>query len=244
MLSLKVFREKGAPMQNDAAKLGLAAAALALIALPIWKHIEKMNAPRIGAGPEVYVAAADSIDLYWRDAFAEQYPNVGQPYRSPRVRFDDIDLNGRAARDMNAGFYIGSREIIHVDVRQAPEGAERAYTTFVLSHEFGHHIQNLSGMQAWTERRRALAFPERERQLGVRYELQAECISGVWARDAAAEGVLIGARDVAFWRSVLASGEHTETHGSGAQRRAWFDAGYESGDVAACDTFTPEWERL
>lgn len=232
-------------MDDPLPRIGLAAAALALIALPLWKHLERENAPRVGEGPDFAIEIAGEIDAFWSRAFPEQFPDASIAYRSPKLRFDDVDGASLAAQDQNAGYYVGDREIIHVDVDNGPGGdRQRGYIAFVLSHEFGHHVQNLSGMQLWIDRRRSLSFPERSRRLGVRYELQAECFSGVWAREAAAAGREIGARDVILWRALLSAGGGDRTHGTGDQRRSWFDRGYESGAVTECDTFSPEWEAL
>lgn len=224
--------------------LGLAAAALALIALPVWKQYERANAPLIGEGPAAVRAAAAEIDAYWAKAFPEQFPGRDTPYRSPRLRFDDVRGASLGARDDNAGYYIGEIETIHIDVERDP-GLETPwrYRTFVLSHEYGHHLQKLVGMQAWADGRRALSFPERNRRLGVRYELQAECFSGVWAKAGVRDG-MIAPSDVGYWRVLLGSDHAAQTHGDGDQRRRWFDQGYGGGRAENCDTFSPAWEDL
>ena len=87
----------------------------------------------------------------------------------------------------------------------------------------------------------------------MRLELQADCYAGIWARSVFEAGALeAGDVDEAF-RAAEAVGDDrlqqqagrgvdpdSFTHGSSAQRRRWFDRGRESGEPAACDTFSAE----
>ena len=114
----------------------------------------------------------------------------------------------------------------------------------MLAHEYGHHVQNLSGQRRRLSQLEMWSGREEARRLGVRYELQAECLAGVWAHYAAPEGRLITRRDVDSWRRLNFFAGHSDTHGSGPQRLRWFNAGYESGQAAACDSFAPSWESL
>lgn len=124
----------------------------------------------------------------------------------------------------------------------APGDFARAY---VVAHEIGHHVQHQLGLTA--ERRRAAgAGPT---GVSVRLELQADCFAGVWA-SSAEERQLLEAGDVEEGlRAAAAVGDdrlqrrssdsvhpETWTHGSAAQRTRWFQRGFQSGRLEACDT--------
>lgn len=125
---------------------------------------------------------------------------------------------------------------------------------YVVAHEYGHHVQNLTGQM---ERVRSREGADSD---AVRLELQADCLAGVWAAHATrtpADGgqpiiTEITDEDIAegidaaetvgddyiqerFQGSVT---PETWTHGSSEQRRRWFLVGMESGDINDCDTFT------
>ena len=125
--------------------------------------------------------------------------------------------------------------------------AARAY---VIAHEIGHHVQNLSGA---SDRARRLGMQGAESG-SVRLELQADCSAGVWAAHAAEVSggrVSLSASDIEDGiRAAAAVGDdtlqrkaHTRvvpdsfTHGTSAQRVRWFQHGYETGDPDKCDTF-------
>jgi predicted metalloprotease len=86
----------------------------------------------------------------------------------------------------------------------------------------------------------------------VRLELQADCYSGVWAHHAQAQFNMIEAGDIEEALNAAsqigddrlqqkAQGyivRDSFTHGSSAQRRQWFQRGFDSGKVEACDTLS------
>lgn len=125
---------------------------------------------------------------------------------------------------------------------------------YVLAHEYGHHVQNLTGQMRQV---RPGSGPTSD---AVRLELQADCYAGVWAKGATttadANGeVLITELTEADIREGLSAAEvvgddyiqerfrgtvtpESWTHGSSEQRQRWFLAGFQSGNPNDCDTFS------
>jgi uncharacterized protein len=127
---------------------------------------------------------------------------------------------------------------------------------YVIAHEYGHHIQTLTGasQQVREAQQRASGQAEANRY-SVALELQADCYAGVWAANAAA----VSNGEVALQPGDLEEGMQTAnaigddnlqkrgggrvspdsfTHGSSAQRVEWLRRGYQAGDPTACDTFS------
>ena len=120
----------------------------------------------------------------------------------------------------------------------------------MIAHEVGHHVQNLTGTSSEVDRL-TRDDPDQANELSVRTELQADCYAGVWAATVFAAGDLReGDLDEAFTASEAVGDDRLQeqaggrvdpdsfTHGTSEQRREWFTRGYESGDPAACDTFS------
>ncbi len=127
---------------------------------------------------------------------------------------------------------------------------------YVLAHEYGHHVQTLTGASQQVQRAQQQAGSKAEgNRYSVALELQADCYAGVWARNApAASGgqVALEPGDLeAGMKTAQAIGDdalqrrgggrvspESFTHGSSAQRVEWLQRGYQTGDPAACDTFS------
>ncbi len=127
---------------------------------------------------------------------------------------------------------------------------------YVIAHEFGHHIQTLTGASQQVQQAQQRARSQGEaNQYSVALELQADCYAGVWAANASAASggqVALESGDLeAGLQSANAIGDDTLqrrsggrvspegfTHGSSAQRMEWLQRGYQSGDPAVCDTFS------
>ncbi|MCB1401089.1 MAG: neutral zinc metallopeptidase, partial [Rhodobacteraceae bacterium] len=122
------------------------------------------------------------------------------------------------------------------------------------AHEIAHHVQNELGILSQVNELRARSNEAQSNALSVRIELQADCFSGVWARRAAESFGSIDRQDVAeAMNAARRIGDDTLqrnagrvpmpdsfTHGSSEQREAWFARGFESGQIASCDTFAAQ----
>jgi uncharacterized protein len=125
----------------------------------------------------------------------------------------------------------------------APGDFARVY---VLAHELGHHVQNVLGTSSQVRDAQQTSSQERANELSVRLELQADCYAGIWGHSAQDRG-LIEPGDIeegldaaaAVGDDALGNGnQESWTHGSSESRQRWFRAGFDSGDLDACDTFS------
>lgn len=119
---------------------------------------------------------------------------------------------------------------------------------YVIAHEVAHHVQNELGVLGQVNLARRQSSQTEANALTVRLELQADCLSGVWAQSVSGllepgdlEEALNAARMIGDDRLQERAGRvprpHTFTHGTSAQRARWFATGYKSGDINSCDTF-------
>jgi len=120
---------------------------------------------------------------------------------------------------------------------------------YVIGHELGHHVQTLLGIT----RQKAAADqqdPGGRNARSVRFELQADCLAGVWANRAQKRGIVEpGDVEEALGAASAIGDDRIQretqgrvvpdsfTHGTSAQRVRWFRTGLTEGTVDACDTF-------
>jgi predicted metalloprotease len=203
----------------------------------------------------VSVVLADTEDT-WRSIFSAG----GQNYREPRlVLFTDAVQSRCGFASAAVGpFYCPADQQIYLDLGFFQElsnrfGAPGDFAqAYVIAHEVGHHAQNLLGISDEVRRRQARMSKAEANELSVRLELQADCMSGVWARTADRSRNILEAGDIEEGlKAASAIGDDrlqrqaqgyvvpdSFTHGSSEQRVRWFRRGLESGDVGACDTFS------
>ena len=194
-----------------------------------------------------------------QDTWSGTFEREGEGYdRAELVLYDGAVSTGGCGNATSAvgPFYCPADERVYLDLsffgdmeRQLGAPGDFAWA-YVIAHEVGHHVQNLTGTNDEVAQLEG-SDPDSRNELSVRTELQADCYAGVWAATVFAQGDLQeGDLEEAFTASEAVGDDRLQgqaggrvnpdsfTHGTSEQRREWFTKGYESGDPAACDTFS------
>jgi predicted metalloprotease len=205
-----------------------------------------------------FVIFVNSVQRFWTDEFARR----GARYQPAVTTFfsDAVRTACGAASSQVGPFYCPADQGVYLDLgffdtlrTQFGVDAGAFGEAYVLAHEYGHHIQNLTGQM---QNLRPGSGPLSD---AVRLELQADCYAGLWAHHAtrpspSGEVLITELTDEAIrdgLRAAAAVGDdyiqerfqgsvHPEswTHGSSEQRQRWFMTGFQTGALESCDTFS------
>ncbi len=196
----------------------------------------------------------DDVQGTWQNLL----PTQGQrQYRHAKLVLfrDSIDSACGEAQSATGPFYCPGDEKVYLDLGFFDElksrfGAPGEFAqAYVIAHEVGHHVQKILGIEGKVQQLRE-NDSRQANPLSVSLELQADCFAGVWAKTTE-QRKIIDQNDVeAGLRAAAAVGDdrlqkmatgHVSpenlTHGSSAQRTHWFQAGLNSGEISACNTF-------
>ena len=178
---------------------------------------------------------------------------------APLVLFSGATRSGCGAAQSAMGpFYCPTDGKIYLDTSffndmkaKLGGGGDFAYA-YVIAHEMGHHIENLLGVLPRVQRAQQQASSQAQaNSLSVGVELMADCLAGVWAANADKKWQILEKGDIekAIATATAIGDDRLQkasrgyavpdsfTHGSSAQRVAWFQKGLKSGQVDACNTF-------
>jgi predicted metalloprotease len=194
------------------------------------------------------------------DVWEQIFKNARRTYEKPKLVIFSGATDTRCGPGQSAmgPFYCPLDRTVYIDLSfyeelkrrfNAPGDFAQAY---VIAHEVGHHVQTLLGISDKVMALRQKASSQAAaNQLQVRMELQADCFAGVWANlndqmksrlepgdveKGLAAAAAIG-DDTLQRRSTGRVVPESFTHGTSAQRVAWFKKGLETGRTQACDTF-------
>ena len=192
--------------------------------------------------------ALGSLNQTWEPVFAQ----AGIEFRQPRLHFIEgggVNTGCGGASSAMGPFYCPADQTIYIDTafydqlnRQLGAGPGDFARYYVIAHEYGHHVQTISGL-ADQIRSVQSQRPREANQLQVMMELQADCYAGVWAgknRNAIEPGDLEEGMQAAssIGDDKLTGGRASPesfTHGTSAQRMQALRLGMETGDDRQCD---------
>ncbi|MHA7286221.1 KPN_02809 family neutral zinc metallopeptidase [Arthrobacter sp. MDT3-44] len=226
--------------------------------------VDAINACQTGADANEQLdcrilGTAESLDSFWQP-YLDQF---GVTYTQPSVVLftGSTDTGCGTATSAVGPFYCPTDQQTYYDTAFFDDLVTRFGSSsgplaqeYVVAHEFGHHIQNLIGTLGAAQQ-----DPQGAESGAVRVELQADCLAGMWAAHATSvpdpesgepflipfsttdlQDALSAASSVGDDRIQEAATGRVNpegwTHGSSAQRQAWFSQGYETGDLRSCDT--------
>jgi len=202
----------------------------------------------------VSVVLADTEDT-WESLFNQ----MGGTYEEPNlVVFSGMVESACGYAQAAIGpFYCPRDRKVYIDLSfyrdlknkmGAPGDFAQAY---VISHEVGHHVQNLLGISDKVHAMRRRLSQKEYNKLSVKLELQADCFSGIWAHHAQKMRNILEPGDVeeALNAASMIGDDRLQkqargyvtpdsfTHGTSAQRVTWFNRGFQTGSINTCNTF-------
>ncbi|HEY6102251.1 MAG TPA: neutral zinc metallopeptidase [bacterium] len=213
-----------------------------------------------GSGPDSIRDFVSAVLGETEDVWTEVFRASGRAYVPPKL----VLFSGAAesacglAQSAMGPFYCPLDQKVYLDYSffrdlDARFGASGDFAqAYVIAHEVGHHVQTLLGITDRVQRLRERSGQAAGNELSVRFELQADCLAGVWANRADSARKILEAGDVEEGLDAASAvgddriQRRTQgyvvpdafTHGSSAQRVTWFRRGLDTGNPDVCETFS------
>lgn len=202
---------------------------------------------RWSTDPQAAAAFFNSALICLEATWAPLLQASGLPYRRPNLETPpDSTVNspcGDAGRF--AAFYCPRNETIYMPfgtLQTEKYGARPGVYLGLFAHEFGHHVQQVSGVwdAYWNARYEAGADTEPGLELSRRAELQAQCFSGMFLAGAYPRGS-VDRNILQEARTTQDRGDHApgepRDHGTDAHAVAWWEHGAQKNRTYECNTW-------
>lgn len=193
-----------------------------------------------------FAAAEQCLEDAWKPVLE----SAGLPFEPPTVMVsadtDGISTPCTGSTGDFAAFYCPANRTVYMPISQLQTDYYRDNWVVYLSvfaHEYGHHIQNMSGilLAANSERVDAGARSPEGLELSRRVELQANCFDGMYLVSSADGGALTDDQMTQARTDADHRGDQRgdmRDHGTPENGGRWFGLGVEHNRTAQCNTFT------
>lgn len=191
------------------------------------------------------------------DTWAGIFKAEGETYVPPKLVLFSGQVRSACgfASAASGPFYCPNDQKVYLDTSfyaqlEQQFGASGDFAqAYVLAHEVGHHVQNLTGILPRFNQMRQSMSEQESNQMSIRVELQADCFAGVWGHYTAQRVSWKGDPEEALDAATKIGDDNIQkrmqgyvvpesfNHGSSKQRATWFAKGFNSGKLSDCDTF-------
>lgn len=202
----------------------------------------------------------ESILVDTEDVWGKIFQENNMQYKRPKlILFSEaVETDCGNATSASGPFYCPGDQKVYMDLaffeelktKFGAQGGDFA-TAYVIAHEIGHHVQTLLGTSTKMRQMQEGKSTAEANKLSVALELQADFYAGVWTHYNQKMNNFLEEGDIDEALSAAhAVGDdaiqakiqghivpESFTHGTSAQRKAWFMKGYNSGDINQGDTF-------
>ena len=219
---------------------------------------EEPAVPRTSAQNDEMSSFVKVVLAETEDTWTGVFKALGEDYPEPTLVLFDGQVKSACgfASAASGPFYCPGDQKVYIDLAFYDQlsrqfGAKGDFAqAYVLAHEVGHHVQNITGvLPKFNEMRQSMGQSEAN-AMSIRVELQADCFAGIWARTTAQKGILEEGDLEEALNAANQIGDDTLqrktqgfvvpdsfNHGTSQQRMEWFTRGVKSGKLEACDTF-------
>lgn len=195
------------------------------------------------------------------DTWGKIFQASGETYQKPTLVLFSGQVRSACGNATSASgpFYCPVDRKVYLDTDFFRELSQRFGASgdfaqaYVIAHEVGHHVQNLTGVLPEFNQRRQSMSESQANALSVKVELQADCYAGIWGKSTQQKGILEAGDLEEALNAAHQIGDDTLqkktqgyvvpdsfNHGTSAQRVEWFRRGFDSGRVEDCDTFSAD----
>jgi predicted metalloprotease len=214
----------------------------------------QLSEEQLNQSAEFVSLVLGDTEATWNKIFKDE---LGRAYIDPKlVLFTGAVQSACGQASASVGpFYCPGDQKVYIDLDflndlQRGLGASGDFAqTYVITHEVGHHVQNLLGTLQYVDTMSSKASEVEANQLSVALELQADCYAGIWANRASHQNLILESGDLEEGlNAASAVGDDrlqkqsqgyvvpdSFTHGTSAQRVEWFSRGLESGEMTSCN---------
>ncbi|TCO44139.1 hypothetical protein EV646_111333 [Kribbella antiqua] len=190
--------------------------------------------------------------------WATPVARAGGQFRGPTVRMFTGTITSPCGSMSDSGppFYCGSNETIYMNLTEDIGNYNRYSQSYQkvwarmwmlhqFAHEYGHHVQNLTGILAANHRMRyERTSSAKELEDTRRLELQASCFSDVFI-GANRRTYPITGQSLFQWRWLIGNvTDYNNDHGDAVNHKFWATRGYNARNPSACNTFTASSGRV
>lgn len=193
-----------------------------------------------------YTAGIACLDAAWGPLLASANMPFEKPALDASPQLKDGPCGAAPESEHAVAYYCGRNRTIYMPtsrLRDNGGGGAPATHLATLSHEYGHHVQALTGLLRAADLKITDAGEKTPAGLEMsrRIELQANCFAGMFLTSASGRGSVTAAlaKDAQedFRYAIEEKPEHN-AHGSAKNQATWATTGYKTNSTTACNTFS------